>query len=148
MDIATTMSTPTELSHEITPGQLTGEETRERDRSALYERLLSLDPKHVREMLVHHLRRCTEPTCPTCCRVRARAAHRKLQRQKSQTRLRQWRGVAKSIGPMFALRSRAANTTYAPGGRGYHAARYSFESTRNTQGALGAESAQARSAAD
>ena len=106
------------------------EETRERVRAALYEKLLSLDPKQVREMLANHLRRCTAPSCPTCCRVRERAVHRKQQIQKSEKRMRLWRGVAKSIGPMLALRARAAQTTYAPGGQGYHAARHSFESVQ------------------
>ena len=106
------------------------EETRERVRAALYEKLLSLDPQQVREMLANHLRRCTAPSCPTCCRVRERAVHRKQQRQKSEKRMRLWRGVAKSIGPMLALRARAAQTTYAPGGQGYHAARHSFESVQ------------------
>ena len=76
------------------------EERREHVRAALYEKLLSLDPKQLREMLVNHVRRCTSPSCPTCCRIRERAAQRKQQRQNSEKRLRLWRGVAKSIGPM------------------------------------------------
>ena len=120
-----------EQAHELETDQL--EETRERVRSALYEKLLSLDPKQVREMLAYHLRRCTTPSCPTCNRVRERAAQRKQQRQKSEKRMRLWRGVAKSIGPMLALRARAAQTTYAPGGQGYHAARHSFESAQSHQ---------------
>ena len=124
------MGVLSEQVHELETEHLAVEETRERVRLALYERLLSLDPKQVREMLAYHLRRCTAPSCPTCCRVRERAAHRKLQREKSQARLRQWRGVAKSIGPMLALRARAAQTTYAPGGQGYIAARHSFESAQ------------------
>ena len=86
-----------EQAHELETDQL--EETRERVRSALYEKLLSLDPKQVREMLAYHLRRCTTPSCPTCNRVRERAAQRKQQRKKSEKRMRLWRGVAKSIGP-------------------------------------------------
>ena len=105
------------------------EETREHVRAVLYEKLLSLDPKQVREMLANHVRGCTAPSCPTCCRI----AQRKQQRQNSEKRLRLWRGVAKSIGPMLALRARAAQTTYAPGGRGYHAARHSFERAQSHQ---------------
>ena len=116
--------------------QLEAEQTRERVREALYEKLLTLDPKQVREMLANHLRRCTAPSCPTCCRVRERAAQRKQQKHKSEKhvkRMRLWRGVAKSIGPMLALRAQAAQTTYAPGGQGYHLARYSFESAQAHQ---------------
>lgn len=116
--------------------QLEAEQTRERVREALYEKLLTLDPKQVREMLAYHLRRCTAPSCPTCCRVRERAAQRKQQKHKSEKhvkRMRLWRGVAKSIGPMLALRAQAAQTTYAPGGQGYHLARYSFESAQAHQ---------------
>ena len=110
------------------------EETREHVRAALYEKLLSLDPKQVREMLANHVRGCTAPSCPTCCRIRERAALRKQQRQAaSEKRLRLWRGVAKSIGPMLALRVRAAQNTYAPGGTGYHAARSSFERAQSHQ---------------
>ena len=110
-----------EQAHGLETDQL--EETREHVRAALYEKLLSLDPKQVREMLANHVRGCTAPSCPTCCRI----AQRKQQRQNSEKRLRLWRGVAKSIGPMLALRVRAAQNTYAPGGPGYHAARSSFE---------------------
>ena len=114
--------------------QLEAEQTRERVREALYEKLLTLDPKQVREMLANDLRRCTAPSCPTCCRVKERAALRcKQQRQKSEKRMRLWRGVAKSIGPMLALRARAAQTTFAPGGQGYHTARHSFESAQAHQ---------------
>ena len=110
------------------------EETREHVRAVLYEKLLSLDPKQVREMLANHVRGCTSPSCPTCCRIRERAALRKQQKQAaSEKRLRLWRGVAKSIGPMLALRARAAQNTYAPGGRGYHAARHSFERAQSHQ---------------
>ena len=91
-----------EQAHGLETDQL--EETREHVRAALYEKLLSLDPKQLREMLVNHVRRCTSPSCPTCCRIRERAAQRKQQRQNSEKRLRLWRGVAKSIGPMLALR--------------------------------------------
>ena len=131
MSAPETMGVLLEQAHELETDQL--EETRERVRSALYEKLLSLDPKQVREMLAYHLRRCTTPSCPTCNRVRERAAQRKQQRQKSEKRMRLWRGVAKSIGPMLALRARAAQTTYAPGGQGYHAARHSFESAQSHQ---------------
>ena len=120
-----------EQAHGLETDQL--EETREHVRAALYEKLLSLDPKEVREMLANHVRGCTAPSCPTCCRIRERAAQRKQQRQKSEKRMRLWRGVAKSIGPMLALRARAAQTTYAPGGQGYHAARHSFESAQSHQ---------------
>ena len=120
-----------EQAHGLETDQL--EETREHVRAALYEKLLSLDPKQLREMLVNHVRRCTSPSCPACCRIRERAAQRKQQRQHSEKRLRLWRGVAKSIGPMLALRARAAQTTYAPGGRGYHAARHSFERAQSHQ---------------
>ena len=121
-----------EQAHGLETDQL--EETREHVRAALYEMLLSLDPKQLREMLMNHVRRCTSPTsCPACCRIRERAAQRKQQRQHSERRLRLWRGVAKSIGPMLALRARAAQTTYAPGGRGYHAARHSFERAQSHQ---------------
>ena len=37
------------------------EETREHVRAVLYEKLLSLDPKQVREMLANHVRGCTAP---------------------------------------------------------------------------------------
>lgn len=131
MSAPETMGVLLEQAHELEMDQL--EETRERVRSALYEKLLSLDPKQVREMLAYHLRRCTTPSCPTCNRVRERAAQRKEQRQKSEKRMRLWRGVTKSIGPMLALRARAAQTTYAPGGQGYHAARRSFESAQSHQ---------------
>ena len=120
----------TEQVHELESDQL---ETRERIRAAVYEKLLIFDPQKVREMLANHLRRCTAPSCPTCCRVRERAAQRKQQRQKSEKHMRLWRGVAKSIGPMLALKARAAQTTYAPGGQGYHAARHSFESAQAHQ---------------
>ena len=120
-----------EQAHGLETDQL--EETREHVRAVLYEKLLSLDPKQVREMLVNHVRRCTAPSCPTCGRIRERAAQRKQQRQNSEKRLRLWRGVAKSIGPMLALRSRAAQVTYAPGGRGYHAVRHSFERAQSHQ---------------
>ncbi len=131
MDVPATMGVLLEQAHELETDQ--HEETRERVRSALYETLLSLDPKQVREMLAYHLRRCTSPTCPTCCRVRERAAQRRQQRQKSEKHMRLWRGVAKSIRPMLALRARAAQTTYAPGGQGYNAARHSFESAQSLQ---------------
>ena len=117
-----------EQAHRLETDQL--EETRQHVRAALYEKLLSLDPKQVREMLANHVRGCTSPNCPTCCKIRERAAQRKQQRQHSAKRLR---GVAKSIGPMLALRARAAQTTYSPGGQGYHAARHSFESAQSHQ---------------
>ena len=121
-----------EQAHRLETDQL--EETREHVRAVLYEKLLSLDPKEVREMLANHARGCTAPSCPTCCRIRERAALRKQQKQAaSEKRLRLWRGVAKSIGPMLALRARAAQNTYAPGGRGYHAARHSFERAQSHQ---------------
>ena len=122
-----------EQAHGLETDQL--EETREHVRAALYAMLLSLDPKQLREMLMNHVRRCTSPTsCPACCRIRERAALRKQQRQAaSEKRLRLWRGVAKSIGPMLALRARAAQNTYAPGGPGYHAARSSFERAQSLQ---------------
>jgi len=101
-----------EQAHGLETDQL--EETREHVRAVLYEKLLSLDPKQVREMLANHVRGCTAPNCHTCCRIRERAALRKQQRQAaSEKRLRLWRGVAKSIGPMLALRARAAHNTYA-----------------------------------
>lgn len=132
MDGPGTMSVLLEQAHELETDQQ--EQTREWVRQALYEKLLTLDPKQVREMLAYHLRRCTAPSCPTCCRVKERAALRcKQQRQKSEKRMRLWRGVAKSIGPMLALRAQAAQTTYAPGGQGYHLARYSFESAQAHQ---------------
>lgn len=132
MDGPGTMSVLLEQAHELETDQQ--EQTREWVRQALYEKLLTLDPKQVREMLANHLRRCTAPSCPTCCRVKERAALRcKQQRQKSEKRMRLWRGVAKSIGPMLALRAQAAQTTYAPGGQGYHLARYSFESAQAHQ---------------
>merc|ERR1712166_1354567 len=105
-DVPATMGVRFEQAHELETDQ--HEETRERVRSALYETLLSLDPKQVREMLGYHLRRCTSPTCPTCCRVRERAAQRRQQRQKSEKHMRLWRGVAKSIRTMqLATVSRA-----------------------------------------
>ena len=128
MDVPATMSGLFEQADEIQTDE--PEETRERVRSALYERLLSLDPKQVREMLAYHMRRCTAPSCPPCCRVRERAAQRKLERQKVETRTRTHRllrRVAKSIGPLLALRARAAQTTYAPGGQGYRVACHNFE---------------------
>ena len=121
-----------EQAHGLETDQL--DETREHVRAVLYEKLLSLDPKQVREMLANHVRGCTAPNCHTCCRIRERAALRKQQRQAaSEKRLRLWRGVAKSIGPMLALRARAAQNTYAPGGRGYHAARSGFERAQSRQ---------------
>ena len=68
-----------EQAHGLETDQL--EETREHVRAVLYEKLLSLDPKQVREMLANHVRGCTAPSCPTCCRIRERAALRKQQRQ-------------------------------------------------------------------
>ena len=120
-----------EQAHRLETDQL--DETREHIRAVLYEKLLSLDPKQVRKMLANHVKGCTAPSCPTCCRIRERAAQRKQRRQNSEKRLRLWRGVAKSIGPMLALRARAAQNTYAPGGRGYHAARHSFERAQSHQ---------------
>ena len=120
-----------EQAHRLETDQL--EETREHVRAALYEMLLSLDPKQLRKMLTNRVRRCTSPSCPACCRIRERAAQRKQRRQNSEKRLRLWRGVAKSIGPMLALRVRAAQNTYAPGGPGYHAARSSFERAQSHQ---------------
>ena len=120
-----------EQAHRLETDQL--DETREHIRAVLYEKLLSLDPKQVRKMLANHVKGCTAPSCPTCCRIRERAAQRKQRRQNSEKRLRLWRGVAKSIGPMLALRARAAQNTYAPGGPGYHAARSSFERAQSLQ---------------
>ena len=57
-----------EQAHRLETDQL--EETREHVRAVLYEKLLSLDPKQVREMLANHVRGCTAPNCPTCCTIR------------------------------------------------------------------------------
>ena len=97
-------------------------------RQALYDHLMSLDASVVRQMLSEHMRQCTLPCCPTCTRVRERAAQRRQEKkQKLDKRMSRWRGVSKSIGPLLAARHRAAEVAYAPGGLGHQAARESFE---------------------
>ena len=68
-------------------------------RQSLYDHLMSLDPGVVRQMLFNHMRQCTVPSCPTCTRVRERAAQRKQGGKKLDKRMSRFRGVAKSIGP-------------------------------------------------
>ena len=104
------------------------DEAHERVRQALYDYLVSLDASVVRQMLSEHMRQCTLPCCPTCTRVRERAAQRRQEKkQKLDKRMSRWRGVSKSIGPLLAARHRAAEVAYAPGGLGHQAARESFE---------------------
>jgi len=47
-------------------------------------------------------------------------------RERKQQLFRQWRGIARSIGPLLALQRRAAERTYAIGGIGYEEAAASF----------------------
>ena len=104
------------------------DEAHGRVRQALYDHLMSLDASVVRQMLSEHMRQCTLPCCPTCTRVRERAAQRRQEKkQKLDKRMSRWRGVSKSIGPLLAARHRAAEVAYAPGGLGHQAARESFE---------------------
>ena len=47
-------------------------------------------------------------------------------RERKQQLFRQWRGIARSIGPLLALQRRAAERAYAVGGIGYEEAAASF----------------------
>ena len=83
-------------------------------RRALYDYLLSLVTSVVRQLLAQHMRQCPTPSCcPACVRVRERIARRKHERKERELakRISRWRGVVKSIGPLFASRARAAGRT-------------------------------------
>ena len=119
------LSEPNQLL-QAAPNEPRDDEEKANLRQSLYDHLMSLDPGVVRQMLFNHTRQCTLPSCPTCTRVPERAAQRKQERKKLDKRMSRFRGVAKSIGPLLAARRRAAEVAYAPGGRGYQAARESF----------------------
>ena len=90
-----------------------------------------LQPEQFTQVVAQHIRTCQHKGSCRICLKANESLTRRRERAEAKKRLEQRRrhlGVLKCVGPLLALRRRATERAYTPGGRGYETACESFQS--------------------